>query len=92
MFYLAFFERNCPVRVVVANGGGDQKASRQLGVHCDFVASIEFSNKVSLDVGIHNCVIVDMVFQFLGGLAEIMVALACGEDVDVVAFGNAIVG
>ena len=66
----ADFERDRPVRVVVADRGRDQEPPGELRVDDDLVARIELIHEPPLDIRVRDDVVIDMVFQFRADLGE----------------------
>ena len=86
------FERNCPVRVVVTHWRRYQEAARQLGVHNHLSAGVQLFHEVSLNAGIRDHVVVDVPLELVTGLAEVLLGLTCGEDVDIELVLDRVVG
>jgi hypothetical protein len=59
VFHLVLLESDGPIRVVVADGGGDEKGSRQLRVNDDFGAGVEVADEGTLVGGVGEDVAVD---------------------------------
>src|SRR5690606_37909058 len=83
MLDCAFLEGNRPVRVVVANRGGNQEAARQLGVNDDLGAGIQLFDKLSLYRGVRNTIVVNVSVEFVSSLTEILLGLIRSEDFQV---------
>ena len=87
----AFPEGNGPVRVVVAYGSWNQEASGELCIDDHLGAGIQLFHKLPLNLGVGDHVVIDVVLQLLAGLGEVLLALACGENIDIVGLGNVVV-
>ncbi|MNR12335.1 hypothetical protein D3C85_1286850 [compost metagenome] len=75
------FERDSPVRVVVTNRCWDQEATGQLGVDHHVITRIQLFDELPFDIGIRHHIVVDMPPELLSCLAEVLLALAGGEDI-----------
>jgi len=76
----------------LSDRGWDEEAFGEFGVDDDFVAGIQFLDKVTLDVGVWDDVIIDVATEGAGGFGEVLPGLLRGEDGAVVAFFELVVG
>ena len=73
-------EGDGPVGVVVADRGRDEEAARQLGVDRDLGAGVQFGDEVTLDLGVGDDVVVDVLLELLARLGEVLRRLVLRED------------
>ena len=91
VFDRAFLKRNGSIQVAAACASRNQETARRFGADDHFGAGVQFSDEISLNLGVGIHVIVNVSLKLLAVSAEILLALSGREDVETVGFGDTVV-
>ena len=80
MFDRSLGERDGPVWVVVTYGGRNEESAWQLRVDRNLLTGIELGDKVALDLGVCDDVVVDVLGQLVASVGEVLLGLVLGEN------------
>ena len=88
----SFIKGDCPVRVIIPYRRWNEKTLGQFCVNNYFRAGVQFLDKGALCFRISNGIVIDMAFQRVSSLTEILFTLTIRKDVYIVGFSTRIIG